>query len=158
MAYQNFKRNEVGSFKNKCFLSLFKAKESIRSPPFPNFLPSKRKIKESPTTKELTFFFFFFAKHKRACARRVGTHVLKAKSSRSYEVDGVMFRMCFTLFFIKRIRELRLKFSLLHIFIRCYENYKATKQIIKGVSELTKELVHYFFKLWLFRESMYVLN
>ena len=51
MAYQNFKRNEVGSFKNKCFLSLFKAKESIRSPPLPNFLPSKRKIKESPTTK-----------------------------------------------------------------------------------------------------------
>lgn len=104
MAYQNFKRNEVGSFKNKCFLSIFKAKESIRSPPLPNFLPSKRKIKESPTTKELTFFFFFFAKHKRACARRVGTHVLKAKSSRSYEVDGVMFCMCFTLFFIKRTK------------------------------------------------------
>lgn len=103
MAYQNFKRNEVGSFKNKCFLSIFKAKESIRSPPLPNFLPSKRKIKESPTTKELTFFFFF-AKHKRACARRVGTHVLKAKSSRSYEVDGVMFCMCFTLFFIKRTK------------------------------------------------------
>lgn len=102
MAYQNFKRNEVGSFKNKYFLSIFKAKESIRSPPLPNFLPSKRKIKESPTTKELTFFFF--AKHKRACARRVGTHVLKAKSSRSYEVDGVMFCMCFTLFFIKRTK------------------------------------------------------
>ena len=69
MAYQNFKRNEVVSFKNKCFLSLFKAKESIRSPPLPNFLPSKRKIKESPTTKELT------------CARRVGTCVLKVEAS-----------------------------------------------------------------------------
>ena len=90
MAYQNFKRNEVGSFKNKCFLFLFKAKESIRSTPLPNFLPSKRKIKESPTTKELT------------CVRRVGTCVLKVEASRSYEVDRVMFCMYFTLFFIKR--------------------------------------------------------
>jgi len=155
MAYQNFKRNEVGSFKNKCFLSLFKAKESIRSPPLPNFLPSKRKIKESPTTKELT------------CARRVGTCVLKAEASRSYEVDRVMFCMCFTLFFIKRTKAQI--FSTLYLYPVlpkfgkfhwkfAISPFKATKQIIKGISEFTKELVNYFFKLWLFRESVYVLN
>ena len=102
-------------FKNKCsfhFSEQKKLKEVPRS--LSHFSPIKKESKGSPTAKELS------------CARRVGTCVLKAKASRSCEVDRIMLCVCFTLSFIKRTKVQIFPSSYLYLAPK-FENFHLLK-------------------------------